>query len=97
MAKKFLERLVRRTDKSQTIEQYREQRESKRIKKKETVINIHRDISRRHKFKSTKEQVKEMEMSISCKMEEIKLYPSNYNQDLIGCFFSEELETQREQ
>lgn len=97
MAKKFLDRLVRRTDKNVTIEQFKAQRESRKVKKKEKTVAIYRDISRRHKFKNVKEQVKEMEISISQKMEEIRLFPANYKEDMIGCFFQEELEKQREE
>ncbi len=38
-----------------------------------------------------------MEISISQKMEEVRLFPANYKEDMIGCFFQEELEKQREE
>lgn len=59
------------------------------------MVKIYRDISRRHKFKRKEEILKEMEISIGRKIEEIKI--ENISYDDMNSFTSGELERVKEQ
>ena len=80
--------LQKRTSKKMTVEEHKQLEESRKIRKKEVPNKKYFiDISRRHKFKRQSDKVKEIDISIAHKIEEIKILPYSFDRDQIGILF----------
>ena len=79
--------IQKRTKKDTTLEEFHTLIESKKIKKKEDHSKKYTvDLSQRYKFKRSAQKIKEIDISISHKIEEIKLLPYSFSRDEIGIF-----------
>ncbi len=61
----------------------------KRTKKQDHTKKYTVDLSKRYKFKRSSQKIKDIDISISHKIDEIKLLPYSFARDEIGTFFIE--------
>lgn len=104
--------IQKRLKKNLTLDEYHTIQESNKINKpKNQSKNYTIDLSQRHKFKRSSQTIKEIDISIANKIEDIKVLPYSFEKDQIGkniilniiiikflfsgSFFFDELENQR--